>query len=261
MMKKTLRMAILFLLEMSVLVGTASAELTATEILKKVDAILDSSATVLEATMTTVNSRKTQKSSDMLIYVKEDASGEARTLIQYLSPASDKGTKFLSLGSVDKMWMYLPQVEKMVRIAGSMVKQSMMSSDFSYEDLMDRAELEDDYTPQIIGDETIDGETCYVMMLKAKRGNANYRQMKLYVQKNNFIPVKQEFFSGSGKLIKTSTQTHPAVFDGRTIPTKIAFKDLKSKKEQQTILTIKNAKFNADIPEKYFTMQYLEKGQ
>lgn len=236
-----------------------NAELSGDDILKKVDGIMDSPATKIEAVMSTIGNGA-EKNSQMLLYTKKNAQGENRTLIQYLYPPVDKGTKFLSLGSVDKMWMYLPKVEKLVRIAGSMVKQSMMNSSFSYEDLLDRGNLAKDYSAQVVGNSMIDDSNCYVLMLNAKKGSAHYRQIKLYVHPDYFIPVKEEFLSGNGAVTKMSYQTDIAQMGGRTIPTKITFQDLKEK-DKQTTLTIKSVQFNADIPERYFTQGYLEKGQ
>lgn len=241
-------------------VGLMGAGLTGDEILVKVDGILEAQSTIMEATMTTVDVKGVSKSSQMIIYVKKDANGNTRTLIHYLSPAIDKGTKFLSFGNVNQMWMYLPKVEKTIRIAGSMVKQSMMNSDFSYQDLMDRSNFSDYYKAQVLGNEAINGENCYVLELKAKKGSAQYRQLKLWVRQDNFIPAKEEFYSGGGKLTKVSTQTEVTTMDDRQVPTKITFQDL-DQKGHQTVLTIKNMRFKTDIPERYFSMQYLEKGQ
>lgn len=241
-------------------VGYTWAGLSGDEILAKVDGILESQSTIMEATMTTVDGKGVSKSSQMVIYIKKDAKGKSRTLIHYLSPAVDKGTKFLSLGNVDQMWMYLPKVEKTIRIAGSMVKQSMMNSDFSYEDLMDRSDFSEYYSAQVLGNEVINGENCYVLDLKAKKGSAHYRQLKLWVRQDNFIPAKEEFYSGGGKLTKVSTQTEITTMDDRQVPTRITFQDL-DQKGHQTTLAIKSMRFKADIPERYFSMQYLEKGQ
>lgn len=258
--KKWLVKIMVLMIAAALPVGTMAAGLTGDEILKKVDGILEAESTIMEATMTTVDAKGVSKSSQMIIYVKKGADGKNRTLIHYLSPAVDKGTKFLSLGNVNQMWMYLPKVEKTIRIAGSMVKQSMMNSDFSYEDLMDRSNFSEFYTAQVLGNEAIDGENCYVLELKAKKGSANYRRLKLWVRQDNFIPAKEEFYSGSGKLIKVSTQTGITTMDGRLVPTRITFKDL-DQKGHQTILIIENFRFKADIPERYFTTRFLEKGQ
>jgi outer membrane lipoprotein-sorting protein len=241
-------------------VGLMAAGMTGDEILTKVDGVFAAQSTIMDATMTTVDGKGISKSSQMIIYVKKDANGKNRTLIHYLSPAVDKGTKFLSLGNVDQMWMYLPKVEKTIRIAGSMVKQSMMNSDFSYEDLMDRSNFSEYYTAQVLGNEAINGESCYVLELKAKKGSAHYRQLKLWVRQDNFIPAKEEFYSGSGKLTKVSTQTEITAMDDRLVPTKLTFQDLEQK-GHLTTLAIKSIRFKADIPERYFSMQFLEKGQ
>ncbi|MCL6590825.1 MAG: outer membrane lipoprotein-sorting protein [Firmicutes bacterium] len=238
----------------------AAVDLTGEEILVKVDGILDSPATIMDATMTTINAKGEEKSSQMRVYTKKNPNGKTFTLIEYLAPAADKGSKFLSLGDVNQMWMYLPKVEKSVRIAGSMVKQSMMNSDFSYEDLMNRSNFNDYYSAQVLGNEAVDGESCYVLDLKAKKGSAHYRQLKLWVRQENFIPAKEEFYSGSGKLVKVSTQSEIKTMSGRLVPTRITFQDL-AQKGHQTILTIKNVKFNADLPDSYFDKSYLEKGQ
>jgi outer membrane lipoprotein-sorting protein len=259
-MKKQLWMAVVLILMVVAGSGLTEAGLTGDEILTKVDGVFEAQSTIMEAVMTTVDSKGVQKSSQMIIYVKKDHAGNNRTLIQYLSPAVDKGTKFLSLGNVNQMWMYLPTIEKTIRIAGSMITQSMMNSDFSYEDLMNRSNFSDYYSAQIQGNETINNDNCYVLELKAKKGSAHYRRLKLWVRRDNFIPAQEEFYSGSGKLVKISTQTEIATMDDRLVPMKITFQDL-DQKGHQTILNIKNLQFKADIPEQYFSMQYLEKGQ
>jgi outer membrane lipoprotein-sorting protein len=236
------------------------ADFSGDEVLTKVDQVLESPATIMNATMTTNDANGNQKFSKMIIYTKKSANGKERVLIEYLAPAVDKGVKFLSLGDVNQIWMYLPKVEKTVRIAGSMIKQSMMNSDFSYEDLMNRSNYSDSYTAKIIGHETIAEASCYILELNAKKGNANYRQIKLWVREDNFIPIKEEFFSGSGSLVKIATQSKLEMMSGRIVPTKITFQDL-AQKGHQTTLEINQITFNANIPERYFNMQYLEKGQ
>ena len=125
---------------------------------------------------------------------------------------------------------------------------------------MDRYNLSEYYTAQVLGNEAINGENCYVLELKAKKGSAHYRQLKLWVRQDNFIPAKEEFYSGSGKLTKISTQTGITNMDERLVPTQITFQDL-DQKGHQTTLAIQKIRFKADIPERYFTTQFLEKGQ
>lgn len=257
---KTILKIVVVVLAMSLFTFIVQADFSGDDVLVKVDQVLESPATIMNATMTTSDAKGNQKFSKMIIYTKKSTSGKERVLIEYLAPATDKGVKFLSLGDVNQIWMYLPKVEKTVRIAGSMIKQSMMNSDFSYEDLMSRSNYNDSYSAKIIGHETIAEANCYLLELNAKKGNANYRQIKLWVREDVFIPIKEEFYSGSGKLIKISTQSDLKMMSGRIIPTKITFQDL-AQKGHQTTLEINQITFDANIPEQYFNMQYLEKGK
>ena len=56
-----------------------------------------------------------------------------RSLIRILAPKKDAGTGFLKLHP--NLWMYVPRVERTVRIPPSMMLQSWMGSDFTNDDL------------------------------------------------------------------------------------------------------------------------------
>ena len=63
---------------------------------------------------------------------------------EYLSPPREKGTKMLKLG--DKLWTYSPQTDRVIQISGHMLRQSVMGSDMSYNDMMeDRPLIEELY--------------------------------------------------------------------------------------------------------------------
>ena len=234
------------------------AELSGDAILAKVDRVFESPTSVLEITMTTIDAAHSEKSSQILIYTKKDATGRKRTLIQYLAPVEDQGIKFLALGGAEQLWMYLPQIKKTIRISGAMAKQSMMNSDFSYEDLLDRDRLGEDYAARLLGEEDIEAIGCYVLELQAKKGSAHYRQMKLWARRDNFIPIREEFYSGSGKLQKTAVQTDIVKIHGRLVPTRMIFRDLELQ-DHQTTLSITKMRFGVVIPERYFTVENLTK--
>lgn len=240
--------------------GAVHAELSADEILQKVDAIFAGDATIMETSLTTISANGEDQRSKMKIYAKRDETGKARVLIHYLAPPTAKGTRFLFLGGVGQIWMYSPKVEKLMLIAGNMAKESMMNSAFSYADLLDRSKFSESYTPSLTGTGSHEGINCHLLELKAKKGSAHYHAIKLWVRSDNFIPVKEEFYAGSGKLEKLALQTDLKVMDGRTIPTRIIFDDYETK-QTQTVLAINSIRFDPEIPEKYFTKQFLEKGQ
>ncbi|UCE05199.1 MAG: outer membrane lipoprotein-sorting protein, partial [bacterium] len=53
--------------------------------------------------------------------------GTDQSFTEYLAPAREKGTKMLKLG--DQLWTYSPSTDRTIRIAGHMLRQSVMGSD------------------------------------------------------------------------------------------------------------------------------------
>ncbi|MCL5019921.1 MAG: outer membrane lipoprotein-sorting protein, partial [Patescibacteria group bacterium] len=98
--------------------------------------------------------------------------GQKRSFAEFNSPPRDKGTKFLKIE--DNMWMYMPSVEKVIKIAGHMLRQSMMGSDFSYEDILEARKLLEKYNPILQKKEQFDGRDCYVLELTAIAHDVTY---------------------------------------------------------------------------------------
>ncbi|MBA7583158.1 hypothetical protein ES708_25098 [subsurface metagenome] len=62
-----------------------------------------------------------------------------------------------------------------------MLKQSLMGSDLSYEDMMDNVELLEDYDAGVIGSEVIEERDCWIVELQAKTAEVNYQIRKVWV--------------------------------------------------------------------------------
>ena len=70
--------------------------------------------------------------------------GIERSYTEYKSPAREKGTKMLK--TKKKLWMYTPRTDRKILIAGHLLRQSLMGSDLSYEDMMEDHKLSKSYT-------------------------------------------------------------------------------------------------------------------
>ncbi len=79
--------------------------------------------------------------------------GETEAFTEYLSPAREKGIKMLKSG--DMLWTYSPNTDRTIRISGHMLRQSVMGSDLSYEDMMEDPELSRHYKAAVVGTETV----------------------------------------------------------------------------------------------------------
>jgi outer membrane lipoprotein-sorting protein len=175
---------------------------------------------------------------------------------EYLDPPRERGVKMLKLG--DQLWAYYPATDRTIKISGHMLRQSVMGSDLSYEDLMEDPLLSGLYDPQVEGEEVVLERPCWVLHLTAKRDDLAYDSRKMWVDKERFVILREHRFAKSGKLLKTTDVMEVAEIDGRWIGKTVEFKDA-LKSGGGTRFVIDTIEFDAVIPEHMFTKAVLRK--
>ena len=219
-------------------------------ILEKVDRNMSSKNRIMEAEMTIYGKRNSRT-----ITSKTWSEGTKKSFTEYLSPASEKGTKMLKLEG--KLWIYSPSTDRTIQISGSMLRQSVMGSDLSYEDMMDDRKLTDVYSEKFISKETVDGRGTSLIELTAKVENVAYYSQKMWVDMERFVPVKQELFAKSGQLLKRLEYKDFKNAQGRWFPYTFVYKDM-LKDSKGTEFKITSIKFDQVIPEYIFTKAALK---
>jgi len=99
---------------------------------------------------------------------------------------------------------------------------------------------------------------CWIVELQAKTAQVNYQIRKLWVDKDRFIPLKEELYAKSGKLLKRMELFDIIKIDSRWYPKKIVFKDM-LKTGDGTEFIIDDIEFDQQIPEYIFTKASLKK--
>jgi outer membrane lipoprotein-sorting protein len=181
--------------------------------------------------------------------------GDKKSFTEFLSPARDKGTKMLKLDK--EMWMYSPTTDRTIMISGHMLRQSVMGSDLSYEDMMDDRKLHEIYKPEIEEEETFEGRKCYRVHLQAKVTDAAYESQKIWVDVQRMIPLKQELYAKSGQLLKRVLLSNISQIQGRWFPMKMNYKDM-LKEGEGTDWVITKIEFNKSIPDHIFSKASLK---
>jgi len=113
---------------------------SALSILKKVDENLTAESKIVKSKMI-IHGRRSSRT----IVSKSWIEGIDRSFTEFLSPPRERGTKMLKLG--DNLWTYSPATDRIIRISGHMLRQSVMGSDLSYEDMMEDPVLHRIYEP------------------------------------------------------------------------------------------------------------------
>ena len=232
---------ILFFSFSTMLQGNPDAD----EILERVDQNMSSKNRVVESTMI-IHGRRGSRTITSRTY----SVGDTKSFTEYLSPPREQGTKMLKLE--EQLWIYSPDSDRTIQISGHMLRQSVMGSDLSYEDMMDDRKLQEVYNAEITGETSIEGRICYQLQLNAKVDDASYESRKLWIDKERYIPLKQELYAKGGQLLKRITLSEIERIEGRWFPMKMVYKDV-LKEGEGTEFMVNSIRFNQDIPEYIFT--------
>ena len=223
----------------------------ANEILKKVDKNLSSENRMVESSITIQGKRGART-----ITSKSYSVGDQKSFTEYLSPAREAGTKMLKLEN--QLWIYSPSTDRTIQISGHMLRQSVMGSDLSYEDMMDDRKLSDMYDAKVIGEDDVAGRKTNVIELTAKVSDVAYHSQKMWVDAERFVPLKQELFAKSGQLLKRLEMRDVKQIQGRWFPMTMVYKDM-LKEGDGTEFKIIKIEFDVKIPEYIFTKAALKK--
>ena len=240
----------LFFVIISNLLLTFPQNPDASKILDRVDENMSSENRIVESTMI-IHGRRNSRTITSVTY----SVGDKQSFTEYLSPAREKGTKMLKLE--DKLWIYSPSTDRTIQISGHMLRQSVMGSDLSYEDMMDDRKLQDIYDASVSGRENINGRSCYVLDLVAKVSDASYQMQRIWVDAERFVPLKQEMYAKGGELLKRVELSEVKQIEGRWFPTRMIYKDM-LKQGDGTEFKMTAIKFNQDIPDYIFTKAALK---
>jgi len=237
------------ILFLGALPGFLLAQPTAEEILQRIDAQMVTESAEATSSMIITNRR----GRETRITSRSWSMGETTSLVEYLSPAREKGVKMLRLEDV--LWMYTPQADRVIQISGHMLRQSVSGSDLSYEDMVDNGKLLDIYDAAVVGDDVFMERPCYVLRLRVKEGvdEVTYAQRKVWVDKTRYLPLKEERFAKNGTtLLKNFEIRSVQKIGDRWYPKEMYFKDVLAK-GQGTRYIIEDINFDVDIPEHMFT--------
>lgn len=182
--------------------------------------------------------------------------GVIKSFSHYKSPPRERGTKMLKLDN--KMWMYTPQTDRKILIAGHLLRQSMMGSDLSYEDMLEDVKLSDAYDASVEKTEKVDEHDTIVLLLVARDKTKTYQTRRVWADPKRNIVYKEERYAKSGKLLKRIEFLEYRPIDDRLFPKKMVFRDM-LKKNTKTTYVYDHIQFNIEISPKYFSQSILKR--
>ncbi|MCX8029342.1 MAG: outer membrane lipoprotein-sorting protein [Brevinematales bacterium] len=225
--------------------------LSGEEILRKIDGNLDFKSAIMTARMEIHLPGQPPRVKVFKVWVV----GEEKAYVEFINK-EDRNIRYLKIGR--QLWVYDKSENNTFLISGHLLKQGMMGSDVSYEDILESEDIYTKYSITLEGEGKVKGRDCYIVSLRAKVENVSYYQRKMWVDKEFFIPWKEEIFAQSGRLLKVAEVEEVRTFDNKYYPTKTVVSD-KLKESTKTVIQIQDASFDVGISDSIFTKRYLER--
>ncbi|WP_227992497.1 MULTISPECIES: outer membrane lipoprotein-sorting protein [Shewanella] len=224
---------------------------SATEIVTLSDKQMRGDSSYTVATMNIIRPDWTRSMS-----MKSWTKGQDLSLVLVTAPAKDKGSA--SLKRQKEMWNWIPSIERVIKIAPSMLSQSWMGSDFTNDDLINQSSIVVDYDHQLIEEQVIDGDNSYVIDAIAKPdAPVVWSKIRLWVSTESYLQRKVEFYDEFDDLVNTMETFDVKQMGGRLIATRMIMLPA-DKPGNKTEMLTHEAQFDFDIGDDFFSQSQMK---
>lgn len=230
------------------LVSTALAQ-DIPKIIAELDRLGDFTGNDFAAVYTIVSQKPGEKDSVSQVRMfRRDGKKQFAMLV--LLPEVNKGQGYLR--EDDNIWFYDPTSRK---FSFSSIKENIQNSEAKNSDLTKRSLLED-YDVSSTKEGTVGKIAVWIMDLKAKTDEVSYERVVLHVRKDRTMLLKQEDYSVSGRLMRTSLYPKYVEISGRLVPSQMLIIDELNPGERSQITMTEQSL--AALPDKVFNKAFLE---
>ena len=186
----------------------------------------------------------------------------AMAFIVIRAPAKERGET--TLRRKNEMWLWLPKVERVIKIPQTMMHAAWQGSDFTYEDIVKADSIVKDYTHKLLSTKHEDGRTVYRIEALPKADapvvwGKIITDVALY-DDQSVVPLLEEDYSERGELIRTITLSDVKILGGRRVPSKLVCVPSLTK-GRRTTLVYRELEFDLPLKDDFFSYQRLQKGR
>ena len=196
-----------------------------------------------------INDRIGRKESTFISYGR----GVDDMLVEFTS-VEEEGMKILRTS--DELYLFFPEAEELIRMQGAALKESVIGSDMSYEDMTGGKGLLASYRARLQGEEDVDGFACYRVELEAKKTDVPYYRQTMWIDREVFIYRRVHKYSRSGKLLKKIEIEEIREVSGRHVPVRMKLED-SIKGNSSTIFTVWDIEIDIPLDMGLFSLEEL----
>jgi outer membrane lipoprotein-sorting protein len=181
--------------------------------------------------------------------------GDNDALVRFLAPAKDAGNATLKLGR--DTWVFNPKLNQVIKLPASMMAQSWMGSDFSYNDLAKSEDIITEYTHRLTGTEHADGHTVWAIECIPKPGAPVVWGKVTLKIRDDYVMLEETYFDQDMKPARRMSADKVAALGGRPYPVTMTMHPL-DEPGQWTRIDTSEGQFNVKVPDYLFTLSNLQ---
>lgn len=240
--------------------GAAGAEMTATDIIDRANKVLRGESSRAALTMTIVTP-SWKRSLDIEAWTE----GRQKALILIHAPPKDKGNTTLRRHA--EMWLWMPKVERVMKIPPTMMHSSWQGSDFTYDDIVKADSVVKDYTHKIASRRPKGGyEEVVIEAVPKPEAPVVWGKVLMtcgVYPDGGVVPIREEDFSERGQKVRTielSEVKETGKTDGapRRVPMRLVCRP-QMKPGQRTEILYKAIDFDLELADSFFSLSRLQR--
>jgi len=181
--------------------------------------------------------------------------GEDDALVRFTAPAKDAGNASLKLGR--ESWVFNPKLNQVIKLPASMLTQSWMGSDFSYNDLSKSTDIITLYSHRLIAAEQAGGHTLWTIEATPKPGApVVWGKVTLKIRDDDVL-MEETFFDQDMKPARRMQTDKVGPLGNRLYPLTMTMHPLDQPSQWTRIETL-DGRFNVAVPAYLFTLSNLQ---
>lgn len=195
-------------------------ELTAQEILARVDRVMDYQKGLLKGKMMHI---MPDGSSFLINFVGHVSEGD---YLFKFSRGRGEELRVLYNFNGEDIWVYNVNAIQLFHKIGIDKYEPILSTNFSYMDFSN-ADLQSNYSAEISGDAIVKGREAYRLILNPIFKGGYYGLLTLYVSKKAFLPLRIDYHDSDKVIFKTMSLAKTLVSEKKVIPIRYDMLDIK----------------------------------
>ncbi|MBK7963629.1 MAG: outer membrane lipoprotein-sorting protein [Bdellovibrionales bacterium] len=175
-----------------------------------------------------------------------------KALIKILEPLKESGSGNLRIDL--NVWRYLANTDRVIKVPPSMMLQSWMGSDFTYDDLVKVSSLSEDYVYKTL---SANASVVKIECLPKPSAPVVWGKIIETIRIDGAVTLEREFYNEKGEKLKTMTGENIRKVGTHQVPHLLTMINHK-KQNTKTIIKYTRIQYDKEVSDSFFSQKSLK---